>query len=334
MPSTQKQVARLAGVSQSVVSRVFGGGVVSDEAKERVLSIAKSVGYRPDALARSLVTQRQTDIVGIVMADIMNPFYPYVLEKFISALQKQGLQVLLFNAPRDKDVDEELSLVLQYRVRGIIITSASLSSRMAAVCRENHTSVVLFNRYIPNTPTWAVSCDNVRGAREIADLLLDNKHTKIGYIGGNPNTSTNRDRKRGFIERLAERGKKPALVEDRSYSYEWGYEAASGFLRGSSVNAVFCANDIIALGVMDAIRSELKLRVPEDISVVGFDDIPQASWPLYSLTTLRQPVDEMIDVAINLLDRDLDRKTREPRINLIKGELVPRSSVRLLPAKR
>ena len=97
---------------------------------------------------------------------------------------------------------------------------------------------------------------------------------------------------------------------------------------------MFCANDIIALGVMDAIRSELKLRVPEDISVVGFDDIPQASWPLYSLTTLRQPVDEMIDVAINLLDRDLDRKTREPRINLIKGELVQRSSVRLLPAKR
>jgi DNA-binding LacI/PurR family transcriptional regulator len=333
MASTQKQVASLAGVSQSVVSRVFGGGVVSDAAKERVLSIAKSVGYQPDALARSLVTG-QTDIVGIVMADIMNPFYPYVLEKFISALQKKGQQVLLFNAPRDQDVDEELSLVLQYRVKGIIITSASLSSRMAAACRANHTPVVLFNRYIPNNPTWAVSCDNVRAAREIADLLLDNKHTKIGYIGGNPNTSTNRDRKRGFVERLAERGKKPVLVEDRSYSYEWGYEAASRLLRSSSVNALFCANDIIALGVMDAIRNELKVRVPDDISVVGFDDIPQASWPLYSLTTVRQPVDEMIDLSINLLDRDFDRKTRESRINLIKGELVERSSVRLSAAKK
>jgi DNA-binding LacI/PurR family transcriptional regulator len=333
MASTQKQVAKLAGVSQSVVSRVFGGGVVSDAAKEKVLSIAKSVGYQPDALARSLVTG-QTDIVGIVMADIMNPFYPYVLEKFISALQKKGQQVLLFNAPRDRDVDEELSLVLQYRVKGIIITSASLSSRMAAACRANHTPVVLFNRYILNTPTWAVSCDNVRAAREIADLLLDNKHTKIGYIGGNPNTSTNRDRKRGFVERLAERGKKPILVEDRSYSYEWGYEAASRLLRSSSVNALFCANDIIALGVMDAIRNELKVRVPDDISVVGFDNIPQASWPLYSLTTVRQPVDEMIDVTINLLDRDFDRKTRESRINLIKGELVERSSVRLSATKK
>ncbi|HYZ71880.1 MAG TPA: LacI family DNA-binding transcriptional regulator, partial [Chthoniobacterales bacterium] len=101
MGSTQKQVAKLAGVSQSVVSRVFGGGVVSEAAKEKVLTIAKSVGYQPDALARSLVTG-QTGIVGIVMADVMNPFYPFVLEKFISALQKNGQQVLLFNAPRDK----------------------------------------------------------------------------------------------------------------------------------------------------------------------------------------------------------------------------------------
>ena len=200
MGSTQKEVAKLAGVSQSVVSRVLGGGVVSALAKEKVLAIAKSVGYQPDALARSLVT-RQTDIVGIVMADIMNPFYPFVLEKFISALQKKGQQVLLFNAPRDKDVDEELSLVLQYRVKGIIITSASLSSRMARVCRENGTPVVLFNRYISNTPTWAVSCDNVRAAREVADLLFDSKHSKIAYIGGNPNTSTNRDRKSGFVDR-------------------------------------------------------------------------------------------------------------------------------------
>ena len=149
MGSTQKEVAKLAGVSQSVVSRVLGGGVVSALAKEKVLAIAKSVGYQPDALARSLVT-RQTDIVGIVMADIMNPFYPFVLEKFISALQKKGQQVLLFNAPRDKDVDEELSLVLQYRVKGIIITSASLSSRMARVCRENGTPVVLFNTSVPS----------------------------------------------------------------------------------------------------------------------------------------------------------------------------------------
>jgi DNA-binding LacI/PurR family transcriptional regulator len=333
MGSTQKKVAKLAGVSQSVVSRVFGGGVVSEAAKEKVLTIATSVGYQPDALARSLVTG-QTGIVGIVMADVMNPFYPFVLEKFISALQKNGQQVLLFNAPRDKDVDEELSLVLQYRVKGIIITSASLSSRMARVCRENDTPVVLFNRYIPNTPTWAVSCDNVQGAREIADLLLDNKHTKIAYIGGNPNTSTNRDRKSGFIDRLAERGKKPLLIEDRAYSYEWGYEAASRFLRPSKINAVFCANDIIALGVIDAIRNEQKARIPEDISVIGFDDIPQAGWPSYSLTTMRQPVDEMIDVAIKLLDQDLDPRIREPRVHLIKGELITRSSVRSLPIRK
>jgi DNA-binding LacI/PurR family transcriptional regulator len=224
--------------------------------------------------------------------------------------------------------------VLQYRVKGIIITSASLSSRMARACRENGTPVVLFNRYIPNTPTWAVSCDNVRGAREVADLLLDNKHTKIAYIGGNPNTSTNRDRKSGFVDRLAERGKKPVLVTDRTYSYEWGYEAASQFVRPSKINAVFCANDIIALGVIDAIRNELKARIPDDISVIGFDDIPQASWPSYSLTTMRQPVDEMIDVAVNLLDQDLDPRICEPRIHLIKGGLVTRSSVKSLPTRK
>ena len=147
------------------------------------------------------------------MANIMNPFYPFVLEKFISALQKKGQQVLLFNAPRDKDVDEELSLVLQYRVKGIIITSASLSSRMARACRENGTPVVLFNRYIPNTPTWAVSCDNVR---EPVKSLIYCWTTNIRRL----DTLVRRIRipqqtvieKRGFIERLAERGeKKPAL---------------------------------------------------------------------------------------------------------------------------
>jgi len=324
---TSIDVAKAAGVSQSTVSRVFSGGNVSEEAKARVLSAAATLGYQPSAIARSLSTQR-TGIVGIVMADITSPFYPYVLEKFTQKLQEIGLRILLFNAPPHRDVDETLPLVLQYQVDAIIITSATLSSAMADECAGLGIPVLLFNRYIPNTQASAVCCDNVAGGRLVADLLVASGHQRLAYIAGLANTSTNRDRERGFRERLTEQGVTTWQREQGTYTYDSGYDAAKRLLNAPNrPDALFCANDIMALGALDAIR-DLNIAIPDELSVIGFDDIPAAAWSAYGLTTVRQPVNRMVDAVVELLTRRLADPSLGPETRFMPGQLVRRQTVR------
>ena len=322
-------VARAARVSQSTVSRVFTPGMpVSDAARAKVLAAARKLGYRPDAIARSLITRR-TNIIGIVMADITNPFYPNVLDQFTSRLQNLGRQTLLFNAATGRDVDDTLPFVLQYRVDAIIITSATLSSAMADECARLGTPVILFNRYIPNSKASAVCCDNLAGGRLVADLLVKAGHKRIAYIAGRANTSTNVDREKGFGARLSECNVNDWLREQGEYTHESGYAAAKRLLTCvDPPDAIFAANDIMAMGVLDAAR-ELGVRVPDQLSVIGFDGIPAGEWHAYSLTTIRQPVEEMIDATLELLDTLIEKPYAKPSINMIPGMLVKRGSARI-----
>lgn len=302
----------------------------SREAREKVLAAARQLGYKPNAIARSLITHR-SNIIGIVMADITSPFYPYVLSKFTDKIQAMGRQVLLFNAAPDRDVDDVLPLVLQYQVDALIITSTTLTSAMADECARHGTPVILFNRYVPGANVSAVCCDNVAGGRLAADLLLDEGHKRLAYIAGKQDTSTNVDRQTGFEDRLKERGCANCLCEQAAYTYESGAEAARSLLqRREPPDAIFCANDIMALGALDVARLEFGLRVPEALSVIGFDDIPAAAWSAYSLTTIRQPVNRMIDATLALMADRLDSQPAEPVVKLIPGHLVKRSSARIL----
>ena len=168
--TSSNDVARVARVSQSTVSRVFSqSDAVTQKTKDKVLAAARKLGYKPNAIARSLITRR-TDIVGIVMADITNPFYPTVLEKLTQRLQSTGRRALLFNVNPDRDVDDTLPLLLQYQVDAIVITSATISSEMTDECVRLGTPVILFNRYVPGVQVSAVSCDNVAGGRLVAAL--------------------------------------------------------------------------------------------------------------------------------------------------------------------
>jgi DNA-binding LacI/PurR family transcriptional regulator len=326
---TSFDVAELAGVSQSTVSRAFTPEAkVSKKTRQKVFAAAAKLGYQPDAIARSLSTQH-TRIIGIVMADITSPFYPYVLEKFTRRLQELTRQVLLFNPAPDQDIDDILPLVMQYRVDGLIITSATISSEMADVLARAGTPVILFNRYVLGANCSAVCCDNVEGARKIADFLLDSGHKRPAYIAGDANTSTNIDREKGFSDRLRERGIINWYHEQGEYTYEAGYAATLRLLqRAEPPDAIFCANDVMAIGAVDAARHELGLQVPQDLSIVGFDDIPTASWPSYSLTTIRQPVNRMIDATLDLLMERLDNPAAEPALKLIPGPLIQRQSTR------
>lgn len=327
---TSIDVARLAGVSQSTVSRTFSPSEkysVSSKSRQKVLAVAQQLGYKPNAIARSLSMQR-TNIIGIVMAYITSPFYPYVLEKFTERLQALGRQVLLFNAGPNQEVDDILPLVLEYQVDGLIITSATLSSEMVDECVQHGTPVILFNRYVLGANVSAVCCDNDQGGRAVANFLLDTGHKRLAYIAGTQNTSTNIDREKGFTDRLRERGVLEWQHVQGNYTYEAGYEATKRLLqRHDRPDAIFCANDIMALGAIDAARFEMGLKIPEELSIIGFDDIPAANWPSYSLTTIRQPVNQMIQATIDLLIERIDAPQAEPVLKLIPGTLITRGSV-------
>lgn len=327
-PATSREVAERAGVSQSTVSRVFSQDErMTPETIERVLKAAHELGYQPNAIARSLSTRR-TQIIGLVTSDLSNPFFPHVLEAFTERLHALGWRVLLFTAGSNESVDDLLPSVLAYQVDGLVIASAGLTSTMAEACLQRGTPVVLFNRYAPNSGASAVVCDNIAGGRALADLLLDAGHLKLAYIAGREDSSTNRDREHGFKQRLLERGIAVLLREAGAYTYDSGFQAAQRLLkRRHPPSAIFCANDITAMGAIDAAR-EQGVRVPHDLSVVGFDDIPAAAWSAYRLTTVQQPVGLMIERSIQLLMERIENPALEFETCFLPGTLIERASVR------
>jgi DNA-binding LacI/PurR family transcriptional regulator len=324
---TSYDVAAAAKVSQSTVSRAFAGGAkVSSKALERIQNVAKQLGYHPNELARTLIS-RKSNMVGLVMGETQNPFYPAVMSGFTRELQKIGRRVMLFSVPQGHDVDDVLPQVLQYNVSGVIIASASISSKMARTLKAEGTPAVVFSRAIYDGEISSVCCANAAAARQVAQRLLNAGYGQFGLIGGQANTSTHIERRRAFANCLRRNGIDGFYEEAGLNTYEGGYAAALRILKNSPrPDALFCISDIAALGVLEAARHELKLRVPEDLAVVGFDDISSASWPSYGLTTVRQPVQEMIAQSINLLLEQIEGKQVEPRTVRIPAELVVRTS--------
>lgn len=323
---TSLDVARQVGVSQSTVSRTFSNDTtVAPKTRLKVMKAARELGYTPNAIARSLSMQ-QTRIVGILVSHTSSPFQPYVLEKLIQGLQRNGRQALVFTPGPDQEFDDILPAVLQYQVDALIVTAATLSSEVLCEFERKGTPVILFNRYTPGEATSAICCDNIEGGRMVANLLLDAGHRRLAYIAGNENSSTNRDRMKGFTDRLWERGAAKAQVEQAQYTYEDGYAAAKHLMElPTPPDAIFCAGDIIAIGAVDLAR-DMGINVPQELSIIGFDDIPMASWSAYSLTTVREPVDEMIELTMRVLVERLEKPDTEPIIKLLPGNLIRRRS--------
>ena len=325
---TAEDVARTLGVSQSTISRAFSmTASISDEMKLRVIKAANKLGYQPNVLARSLITRR-TNMIAIVMANLVDPFYPAVLDELVQQIQERGFQTLLFVPSPGQVVDDIMPNLLQYQVDAIILTSATISSAMARTCAVRDTPVVSFNRYVPGLEIHAVSSDNVAGARQVADFLVATGHDRPAFISGQPDATTNRDRRTGFVSRLKQLKMATCVQEEGGdFSYEAGYAAAKRLLRRATrPDALFFASDVMAIGGMDATR-EIGLNIPEDVSIVGYDDVPMAALPSYSLTTIRQPIREMAKVAVDMLDLGEARgKKAAPTTRLIKGTLITRSS--------
>ncbi len=325
---TSLEVAKLAGVSQSAVSRVFTPGASSSKkTNELVRKAATELGYRPNILARSLITGKSR-IIGLVVAYLDNYFYPEALELLSSALQKKGYHVLVFMAAKTAgNIDDIVDEILDYQVDGIIAASVAMSSELATRCGAAGVPVVLFNRTQDDKRLSAVTSDNVLGGQKVAEFLIATGHSKIGYISGWEGASTQRDREKGFKDELIRNQLSVFSREVGNFNSDEARQAARRMFTAEEIpDAVFVANDDMAFAVMDVIRFELGLKIPEDVSVVGYDDVPVASWPAYNLTTVRQPANRMVAETVSILMDSIENKSNEPRRIEIDGPLIIRGS--------
>jgi DNA-binding LacI/PurR family transcriptional regulator len=327
---TSVDVAKRAGVSQSAVSRVFTPGAsASKETVERVRRAAAELGYRPNVLARSLITGRSR-IIGLVVAYLENHFYPDAIERLSVALQEKGYHVLIFMAaPTVGNVDRVMQEILDYQVDGIVLASVSMSSTLANECQAFGIPVVLFNRDQDDPRLNSVTTDNRAGGRAIADLIVRLGHERPAYIAGWELASTQRDREQGFRDGLEAAGLELYARGVGNFEFPLTQEAARRmFDRPDPPDAVFACNDHMAFAVMDVLRHELKLSVPGDVSVVGFDDVPMAAWAAYDLTTFRQRVNRMVAETVTTLIEHIEGGATEPRRIAIDGILIERGSTR------
>lgn len=306
---TSIDVARLAGVSQSAVSRAFSRtptqSGVSPEAKKKIFKAANELGYRPNAIARSLITQR-SGIIALLFSYLDNQFYALALEKLCLELQEHGFRALVFMMPStDQGVEETVTQLLEYQVDGIITASVELSSTLVDICVSQDIPVVMFNRSQDYDGISSVTTDNVAGGRMAARHLLETGHRKIALLSGWERSSTSRDRCFGFEAELRENGTQLFAHEIGHFDLE-KTRVATRKLFDRSIDdrpdAVFIANDYMALEALSLIRNELGMDVPRELSVIGFDDIPLASLPEFALTTLRQPIDNMVRNSVRLIN--------------------------------
>jgi DNA-binding LacI/PurR family transcriptional regulator len=340
---TSRDVAALAGVSQSAVSRCFTPGAsIAEETRSRVMRVAAELGYRPNAHARNLITGRSR-IVGVVLAHLDNLFYPRFLQLLTEGLQGQGMQVMLFLADGSRQA-ELMEQMLNYRVDGIVLAATTLNADLARACTEAGIPVVLFNRVPASAPDRAfhsVQTDQVAGMRALTDVLIAAGHRRIAYLAGSLESSTNQAREQGCRQALAAAQMdlfaygmgdyEEALA--RQVVMDWYWQDGQARPLHECPDAIVAADDRMALAVLDALRHDLRLVVPDQVSVVGFDDVPQAAWPAYQLTTCAQPLPEMVAAVLRLLTVQLEAgsgSVRPPkgRAELLTGQIQIRASSR------
>lgn len=333
--TTSYDIARASGVSQTTVSRVLHDNPrVRPETRERVLRAMRELNYEPDGLARAMVLGR-TGTVGVVVEDITNPFYPEVVEALCAHLAAASRRMTLWNSGVAGE-PAALEAIRQKLVDGVIFTTATGGSTVLREAVHRGSPVVLVNRYVEDVACDRVTTDNVTGGRLIADYLAVGGHERIALVSGLPGASTSDERSSGFREALEARGL--ALPEELArvgnFSYGLSHRETTALLKlPDPPTAVFCVNDMMAFGALNAARA-VGARVPEDVWVVGFDDIAMASWECFDLTTVSQPIPQMAAEAVRLLTRrieDPDADTKHLRLG--GSEVVVRGSTAHQPPR-
>jgi DNA-binding LacI/PurR family transcriptional regulator len=327
LPSAH-DVARLAGVSQAAVSRAFNPGTsISEATKAKVFKAAVQLGYSPNFLARSLITGK-SGIIGVVIGNPRNPFFLDALDAVSERLSQAGLHLLVFTSKADANADCLITGLLKFRVEALLLMSATLSSELAEQCKAADIPVIFFNRRAKMIEGFAsVTGANYLGAGRIAEHLLERGYRKLAYMAGTQNSSTSQEREAGFVSKIVSGG---IPMPEKVYG---NYDRPGAFIAARRLlamkprpDAIFCANDMMALATIEIARHEFGLEIGRELGVAGFDDIEGACWPSFSLTTYSQPIEPMIDKATDIILNP--HHYPEPPHIIVDGELKVRDSTR------
>ncbi|UJQ95557.1 LacI family DNA-binding transcriptional regulator [Mariluticola halotolerans] len=326
---TESDVAKLAGVSQSAVSRAFTPGAsVAEATRKKILLAAQSLGYQPNLMARSLATRR-SNIVALAISYLENPFYAQVVKELSDRLRDTGRHILLFTTPPNQDADPALERVLSYQVDALVMTATTASLELALQCQKAGVPIVQINRESKLPGISTVRGENQRAGEMVAAFLEAGGHKQFAFLGGTETSSTGRTRRDAFTNYLKARGHE-VEVAFGNYTFEGAAAAARKLLEGPTPpDAIFCASDYMAFAVSDVARREYKLRVPQDLSIVGFDDVPEAAHSGYDLTTFSQPAAALVEEAIKIVDTMIAEPGRRAQRREVRGQLIVRGSARL-----
>jgi len=329
MAVTLKEVAERAGVSRSAVSRAFTAGAsVSQKTRAKVEKAANEMGYALNALASSLTTGR-TKLIGLVADNFHNPLILEVFDLFTRGLQDRGLRPLLVNLSGATDPAASVRMLRQYSVDGVIVASSTLPSSFAELFKSAGLPVVhAFGRHSLTPYVHVVGIDNVACGQMAAEALIRRGYGRVAFLGGPETATSTQDRAAGFLGAFA--GHPHIQVSAsyaRAYAFDAGRAAMQHLLAANPAEAYFCGDDLLAVGAMSAIQ-DAGLSVPGDIGLIGLNDMEMSRWQNIGLTTIRQPVAQIIDAAIELVVAAIAKPDCQPEIRLFPCSLIERGTLR------
>ncbi|MEX0317407.1 MAG: LacI family DNA-binding transcriptional regulator [Ruegeria sp.] len=332
MAVTLKDVAQRAGVSRSAVSRAFTDGAsVSEKMRKKVEKAAAELGYSPNALASSLTTGR-TKLIGLVSNNFHNPVFLEVFDLFTRGLQEKGLRPLLVNLTDETDPENSVRMLRQYSVDGVVVASSTLSPGFAEAFREAGVPVVhSFGRQTSTPGVHVVGIDNIECGRMAARELVARGYRSVAFLGGPKTATSTQDRHEGFMSELK---KHPDIRVGQSfasaYSFEAGRHEMQRLLQGELAEGYFCGDDVLSIGVLSALQDAGR-KVPQDVGIIGLNDMEMAGWQNINLTTIRQPIPEIILASLELMEAMLSNPDRHPEARIFPCTIVERGTLRPRP---
>ena len=326
---TSYDVAREAGVSQSAVSRVFRPGLsVSQKTRDKVMTAANRMGYRPNAIARMLIT-KQSGMVAVIVSSRANVNYPEVLSQVSKQLAAQNKRVLLFTLDDPDGVDELFEQIWTFQVDGVIALAAHFESHRLAQFEEHDIPVVLYNRNVPDAMANTVCCNHELGIKQLITELEKNNPKKYLVLSGPKDSDVANERREIAISLLKQFAVEDVSILYGDYSYQSGRDClAKWLLKNPAPDAIICSNDTMAIGVIDEARENHNIHIPNDISVVGFDGITSSAWLSYQITTIKQPVEQLVKAAVAMLLERIETPDLPPEARVLTGVLIKGNSVK------
>ncbi|WP_421700896.1 LacI family DNA-binding transcriptional regulator [Aliiroseovarius sp.] len=311
---TSFDVAKLAGVHRSQVSRALSGqGRMSDETRQKVIDAARELGYRVNFLARSLQTS-SSGLVGIVASRLDTPYRASQVRAAARELLANGYTPILVTLEGGEDQTGLVERLLNYSVSGMMITSGTPPSAIIEECAQLNVPVVLINRDANMRGADGVLIDIAASGQMAFDMLREGGGTRFAVLEPRDRTYSVLGRAQAFSDACMAAGVSVDAIPTDSQDYESGLAAADLFVKNSGADSVFCTTDLLALGFLDGLRLAHGVRVPDDVQVVGFDDIPQAGWKSYQLSTIRQCYEAAAVDAVELILKRISDPARPHEI--------------------